>query len=500
MSEFFLLSLARLLQPASLGLAVLGVTAGIIVGALPGLTAALAIALLVPFTFTMDAAHGLILMGAIYCGAIYGGSFSAILINTPGTPSAIATTFDGYPMARRGESYRAITGATVASVLGGLVGVAFLVFLSPPLARLSLRFGPPEYFWLTAFGLTIIATLASRNVIKGLIGGAFGLMLSSIGIAPIEGSVRYAFGTLSLQGGISLIPALIGLFCVPEVLGMIEHRADRHVAIPYRRQRNVVIRVLVWVFRRPLVFLRSSIIGTVVGIVPGAGGNIASLVAYNETVRASKNPDRFGKGHIDGVIAAESANNAAVSGALIPLLTLGIPGAPPAAVLLGALLLQGMRPGTELFTVHGVVTYTFILSLILSNLLILPLGILSGKFVSRLITNIPVAILSPLIFFLSVIGSFAINNNMFDVYVMFIFGIFGYVARKLRFDAGPIVLGMILGSICEQGLVQAILMGRAQGSLFRMFFTRPISMVLILMTGVSIAWPFIAPRLKRWTS
>jgi putative tricarboxylic transport membrane protein len=398
-------------------------------------------------------------------------------------------------MARRGESYKAIVSATLASVLGGLVGVAFLLFLSPPLSRLSLKFGPPEFFWLTAFGLTIIATLASRSILKGLIGGAFGLLISTIGIAPIEGSVRYSFGTVHLQGGIALIPALIGLFCIPEVLGMIERKGESPTALPYRRQRNVVLGVFFRILRKPFLLLRSAVIGTIVGIIPGAGGNIASMVSYNEAVRASRYPHKFGKGNIDGVVAAEAANNAEVSGSLIPLLTLGIPGAPPAAVLLGALLLQGMRPGADLFTVHGVVTYTFILSLILANLLMLPMGIASGKFVSRLITNIPTTVLAPFVFFLSVIGSFAINNSMFDVYVMLAFGLLGYLGRKIRFEPGPIVLGIILGSICEQGLVQSILMGRAEGSVLKIFFTRPISLVLILLTLASGAWPFVIPRL-----
>ncbi|MBN1837187.1 MAG: tripartite tricarboxylate transporter permease [Spirochaetales bacterium] len=497
MNELLVASIIGVFNPTNLLLVLVGVVAGTVVGALPGLTATMAIALLVPFTFTMQPVHGLILMGGIYVSAIYGGSFSAILLNTPGTPSAIATCFDGYPMARRGQSYQAIVTATMASVLGGLLGVLLLLFLSPPLSRLSLRFGPPEFFWLTTFGLTIIATLSTGSILKGLIGGAFGLLLSMIGIAPIEGSVRFTFGWLSLQNGIALIPALIGFFCVPEVLGMIERKGEHHTAIPYRRQRRVLWRVFIRIVRRPFLVVRSAVIGTIVGIIPGAGGNIAAMVAYNEAVRASRNPDTFGKGNPDGVVAAEAANNAEVSGSLIPLLTLGIPGAPPAAVLLGALLLHGMRPGRELFTNHGVVTYTFMLSLVVANLLILPVGIFSGRWISRLITRLPVTLLAPTVFFLSVIGSFAINRNVFDVYVMLFFGLIGYVGKKMNFSAGPIVLGLILGSICEQGLVQSILMGRAAGSVAAMFFTRPLSLVLIVLTVVSAAWPFAAKALRK---
>ena len=484
-------ALRLLLTPLNFLIITFGVGSGILVGALPGLTATMAIALLVPFTFGMNPVHSLALLGGIYCGAIYGGCFSAILINTPGTPAAIATTFDGYAMARKGESYAAIITATISSVIGGLVGVFLLLFLSPPLSRAALKFGPPEFFWLTVFGLTIIATLASKSILKGLIGGAVGLLLSMIGIAPIEGSVRYAFGTISLQNGIALIPALVGLFCVPEIIGMIKDKDTHYNVIPYKKQRKIIRRVFFRLLKKPFLLLRSAVIGTVVGIIPGAGGNIAGMVSYNEAVRASKHPERFGTGIIDGVAASEASNNAEVSGSLIPMLTLGIPGAPPAAVLLGALLLQGMRPGPDLFAFHGHVTYAFILSLILANILILPLGLLSGKLMSKIITGIPVTILAPFVFFLSVIGSYAINNNMFDVYVMLLFGLVGLIGRKAGFGPGPIILGLILGSICEQGLVQSILMGRAKGSVISMFFTRPISIILIILTLVSACWPLI---------
>ncbi len=490
-------ALQLLLTPWNMLFITLGVGAGILVGALPGLTATMAIALLVPFTFSMNAVHSLVLLGGIYSGAIYGGSFSAILINTPGTPSAIATTFDGYAMARKGESYAAIITATIASVIGGLIGVMFLIFLAPPLSRAALKFGPPEFFWLTIFGLTIIATLASKSILKGLIGGSFGLLLSVIGIAPIEGSVRYSFGSISMQNGIALIPAMIGLFCLPEVIGMIAKKDTHYNVIPYKKEKKLIRRIFFRLMKKPFLLIRSAVIGTVVGIIPGAGGNIAGMVAYNEAVRVSKFPERFGTGIIDGVAASEASNNAEVSGSLIPMLTLGIPGAPPAAVLLGALLLQGLRPGPYLFTTHGEITYSFLFSLILANILILPLGLISGKAMSKLITGIPVTILAPFVFMLSVIGSFAINNNMADVYVMLIFGVIGFVGRKAGFSAGPIVLGLILGSICEQGLVQSILMGRAKGSIAGIFFHRPISILLIILTVVSAFWPLIVKLRKK---
>lgn len=497
MGEMLLGALAGVLEPVSLLLIIVGVGAGIMVGALPGLTATMAIALLVPFTFGMSSIHGLALLGAIYAGAIYGGSFSAILINTPGTPSAIATTFDGFPMARKGEAYRAIVTATLSSVFGGIVGVAFLIFLSPPLARASLSFGPPEYFWLAAFGLTIIAAVSPRSTLKGLIGGGLGLLISTIGIAPIEGAVRYNFGTLALQNGISLIPALIGFFCIPEVLRMVEESREAGTVIPYKKQRRMVTRVFHALIRRPWLMIRSAVLGTLIGIIPGAGGNIAGLVSYNEAIRTSKNKEKFGKGSMEGVAASESANNASVSGALIPMLTLGVPGAPPAAVLFGALLLQGMRPGAELFSSYGTITYAFLFSLILANLAMLPLGIILGKAVARLMQRVKVQTMAPVIIFLSMVGSYSIYNNVADIYTMVIVGIGAHALRKAGFMPGPIVLGLILGPIAEQGLTQSVLMGRAQDSLGAVFFGRPISIILILLTVASIAAPFVVRLRER---
>jgi putative tricarboxylic transport membrane protein len=485
-------ALTGVFDPVSLLLITLGVAAGIIVGALPGLTATMAIALLVPFTFTMSPIYGLVLLGAIYSGAIYGGSFSAILINTPGTPSAIATTFDGYPMARKGEAYRAIITATLASVVGGLIGVGFLMFLSPPLARASLRFGPPEYFWLAIFGLTIIAAVSPRSMLKGLIGGGIGLLISTIGIAPIQGAVRYSFGTIALQNGISLIPALIGFFCIPEVLRMAEmSTGSGEPVVPYRRQRKMLVRVFNALIRKPWLLIRSSIIGTIVGIIPGAGGNIAGLVSYNEALRSSPVRDKFGTGRMEGVAASEAANNASVSGALIPMLTLGVPGAPPAAVLFGALLLQGMRPGADLFTYHGTTTYAFLLSLVLANIAILPLGIILGRAVAALMQRTRVQTIAPLIIFLSMIGSYAIYNNVADIYTMVVVGLVAHALRKAGFFPGPIVLGLILGPIAEQGLLQSILMGQAGGSLVGVFFARPISIILIALSVISVVTPIV---------
>ncbi|MCL6612059.1 MAG: tripartite tricarboxylate transporter permease [Peptococcaceae bacterium] len=491
MTENMLFALGNVLDPLKFLLMTLGVAGGIIVGALPGLTATMALALLVPFTFAMDATTSLMVLGGVYVGSMYGGCIAAILVNTPGTPSSIATTFDGYPMTKKGKAEHALVAAAFSSGVGGVFGALVLLFLSPPLAEAALKFGPPEYFWLAVFGLTIIATLSTGSVLKGLMGGALGLLLSTVGIAPIGGDMRFTFGFYQLQAGLELIVVLIGFFCIPEVINMIEKKINPQDVATYKPQKGVARSVIMDLIKKPGLLLRSSAIGTFVGIVPGAGGNIASLMAYNEAVRFSKEKEKFGTGIIDGVAASESSNNAEVGGSLVPLLTLGIPGAAPAAVMLGALMIQGMRPGPELYTTYGNVTYTFLFSFVLANIIMFVLGFFGSRYVARVI-NLPINILAPLVVFLTVIGSYAIRNNMLDVGIMVFFGLIGYVTKKAGFHPGPIVLGLILGPIAENGLVQSMLMGKASGSMFAVFFTRPISIVLILFCLISVAVPVIS--------
>lgn len=479
--------------PHNLFFMVLGVLGGIIVGALPGLTATMALALLVPFTFAMRPESGLVMLGALYVGAMYGDAIPATLINTPGTPSAIATAFDGYALTRKGKAQHALVAAAFGSMVGAIIGGVVLLTLSPPLAEASLRFGPPEYFWLAVFGLTIIGTLAAGSIWKGLAGGALGLLLSTVGIAPIGGDVRYTFGFPSMQAGIELIVALIGFFCLPQVFRMVEERHEHYQVAEYREQPGVVKAVVRELAGKPFLLLRSSIIGTIVGIIPGAGGNIASLVSYNEAARWSRQREQFGKGIIDGVAASESANNAVAPGAMVPLLTLDIPGSPASAVILGALLLHGLRPGAELYSVHAGITYTFIWAMILAGLVTFALGIFLSRYIARVI-NLPVNFLVPLILFLSVIGSYAVRNSLLDVGLMLGFGVLGYVTEKLGFHPGPIVLGLILGPIAEQGLVQSLLMARAAGSAVAVFVARPISVMLIALSVASAVWPLAARR------
>ena len=478
-------------SPYLLLLLLTGTASGMAVGAMPGLSATLGLALLIPFTFAMEPTPGLVLLGAFYMGAIYGGSFTAILVNTPGTPSSIATTFDGYPMTKQGRSEEAIVAATMGSLVGGLIGVVALVFLAPPLADFSLRFGPQEYFWIAIFGLTIIATLASKSLLKGFLGGALGLLISAIGIAPIGGDVRFTFGTPLLQGGVPLIPALIGLFTIPEVIRLIARRGreEAETVTTEVRSKGHLWGLIRKVLSDPVNVIRSSVIGVIVGILPGAGGSVANLVAYNEAKRASPHPERYGKGEVQGVVASESANNATVGGGMITTLTLGVPGTPPDAIILGVLLLQGLRPGAELFQTQGKLVYTFMFALAFSAVMMVPVGLIAGRALQRGVVALPARYLAPSIFVLSIVGAYAIRSNVTDVYLMLLIGLVGYLMAVADFSPAPIVLGLILGPIAETGLGQGLLTAAGSSHPWTSFFTRPLSLVLIALSLLSMLWP-----------
>lgn len=486
------------LTPLNLLLALGGVIAGTVIGALPGLTATMAVAVLVPFTFTMAPAAALIALGAIYTGAIYGGAYAAVLLNTPGTPSSIATTFDGYPMARNGDGDLALTLACLASVAGGLVGAAFLLVLAPPMATVALKFGPVEYFWLGLFGLTLIASLGEGSTIKGLIGGGLGLLLSMVGVAEVGGDIRYVGDFKSLLGGIDVVSALIGLYCIPVLIDLVATPVA-HLKTGSRVAGFRLVEAVGIIKRSKFNLVRSSIIGTVVGILPGAGGSIASLVSYSEAKRTSPRSDNFGKGEPDGLVATESANNATVGGGFIPTLVLGIPGTPPDAIILGALLVQGIRTGPTLFTEQAPIVYTFIWGLILATLIMLPVGLLVGRFAFRSILAIPKAVLVPSVALLTVLGSYAVHNNVHEVHQMVVLGVLAWGVSRMGFSASPIVLGLILGSIAERGFVQGHLIGGARGSVIAEFFARPISLVIIIFIVLGLLWPLWSARRARIT-
>ncbi|ANS78122.1 Tricarboxylate transport membrane protein TctA [Serinicoccus hydrothermalis] len=485
-----LAGLVALVSPLTLLLVLVGTVAGMAIGAMPGLSATMGLALLVPFTFAMDPGPGLVLLGAFYMGAIYGGSFTAILVNAPGTPSSIATAFEGYRMTKQGRSEEAIVAATVGSVVGGLVGVVFLIFLAPPLADFSLRFGPQEYFWVAIFGLTIIVGMSTGSVVKGLIGGALGVLLGTVGISPVGGDVRFTFGEPSLQGGVPLVPALIGLFTIPEVIKLVARRTREYdVQQGSTQESRSPLRMAFDLVRRPVNVLRSSVIGSLIGILPGAGGSVANLVAYNEAKRTSKARHEYGRGSAEGVVAAESANNGTVGGGFIPTLTLGVPGTPPDAIVLGVLLLQGLRPGADLFTQSGDLVYTFAFALALSALMMAPVGLIGGRALQRGVVRLPARYLAPAITVMSIVGAYAIRSSVVDVVIMLVLGVLAYFLGRAGIGAAPIVLGLVLGPIAERGLVQGLLTSTDQAMPWLTFFTRPLSIVLILMTLVGFLWP-----------
>ncbi|MCO7247539.1 tripartite tricarboxylate transporter permease [Halomonas sp. Mc5H-6] len=496
--EMLLEALTSLLTFESIFTVLLGVSAGLFIGSMPGLTATMALAMLLPFTFSMEALQGLIALGAVYMGSIYGGAFTAILINTPGTPSSIATTFDGYPMARQGRAYEALAAATIASVVGGIIGVIFLLILAPPLARLAVAFGPSEMFWVAMLGLTLVASLSSDSLLKGLLAGCIGILLSTIGVSPVGGESRFTFGYPPLQGGIELIVALIGLFVVPELLTM---AAEGRGALPgggeLRKKEVSIARIARHIFIKPVNLIRSCLIGQIIAIIPGAGGNVTSLVAYNEARRFSKDPKSFGKGNIDGVVASESSNNVMVAGSMVPLLTLGIPGAPPDAIILGVLLMHGLRPGLDLFTESGVLTNGFILSMGLSALMLLPVGLLGGRLIHRVVIRTPYYFLVPSIAMVTILGTFALRNSMLDVGIMLILGTAGYFLRLIGIQAAPIVLGLILGGIAEQGYVQTLMAAVVDPIPWLRLVSNPLSMVLAGMVLLGAATALVPIWLAR---
>lgn len=470
---------------------VLSTTLGIIIGAMPGLSAAMGVALLIPITFTMEPAIGLIMLLGIYCGAIFGGSIAAILISTPGTPAASATLIEGYQMTKKGQGGKALKTAAFASFTGGIISAIALYGFAPLLAQLALKFGSAEYFWLAIFGLTIIAGVSGASLLKGLLAGAFGLVLAMIGLDPISGVPRFTFGINDLISGIPFTPALIGLFAMSQVLIMAEEKVKIVSQVNHVKDNSK----LKWSEIRDMkgTLGRSSIIGTVIGILPGAGATIAAFVGYNEARRFSKNKDQFGKGAQEGVAGTEAANNAVTGSSLIPTLTLGIPGESVTAVLLGGLIIHGLQPGPDLFTTDAHITYTMFAGFVLVNFVILLVGLYGSRYFVG-VTRIPDAALIPIIFVLSVVGSYAIHNNFFDVILMFVFGIIGYLFTKFDLNPASIVLALILGILAETGFRRTLVI--SQGD-YAALVESPISIGLIIITVFSLFSPLVMKKLKK---
>jgi len=458
-----------------------GTILGIIIGALPGLSSTMGVALLIPITFKMDPALGLCMLGAIYCGSVYGGSITAILLRAPGTSASVATAWDGYELTKKGLAGKALGISTTASAFGGLFSALCLLIIAPSLASFSLRFGPPERFFLAIFGLTIIISVSSESLLKGLISGFFGMAIAVTGIDIVSGNLRFIWGQTSLLDGIPLLPALIGLVSMSQAIILIETNRTS-IQVKKNTIKDSIIPTLSDLKRTFLTFIRSAVIGTIVGIIPGAGTDTAAYFGYSEAKRNSKHPEEFGKGSIEGIAGSEAANNAVTGGSLVPLLTLGIPGNSVSAVFLGGLLIHGLIPGPALFVKHGVVTYTLMISLFLANIALCIFGLIGAKTFIKVV-KIPTNILSPCIIVLSVIGSYALRNNIIDVGIMFFFGILGYIMEKGKFPTVPIVLALILAPMAEKELQRSLLI--FGGSIFPAF-TRPICLILIFLIVLSL--------------
>ena len=452
---------------------------GIIVGMLPGLTATMGVALMTTLTFSMPPDNAILILVCMYIGAIYGGGRSAILLNIPGTPANAATAMDGHPLAIKGEAGRAIGISTTGSFLGSIIGMVLLAFCTPLLGNFALNFQSFEFFWLAVFGVVISGNLtAPKDPVKGWISGFLGLFIALIGMEGIHGFVRFSFGNTNLSGGINLIPAMVGAFGFAEILSMMKYRQVNVVKASIER----VIPRFREIFRYRKTIVRSGLVGTLIGAIPGVGEDIAAWVSYDFAKRASREPETFGTGNIEGLIASETGNNAAVAGAVIPVLSLGIPGSAPAAVLLAAMFIHGVRPGPMIMIESPEFVYKVVAMVFLATCAMFILGLSMVRYVVKVL-QVPRTKLMPLIFTLCVVGSFAIQSRIFDVRVMVFFGILGFIMLEMEYPVAPMILGLILGNMLDTNLRRALVI--SEGDILQ-FISRPICIVLILFIVLTL--------------
>ena len=461
-----------------------GTFAGIYIGAIPGLSVTMAVSILISFTFKWEVNSALALISGIYLGGVYGGSRSAILLNIPGAPSAIATGLDGYPLAKRGEAGTAIGLTTVVSVVGGFIGILALAVAAPAVADLALQFAPRDYLMLAIWGILLVGSLSGGSLAKGIFAGALGVLIGSVGLDPMTAESRFTFGSLQLTAGISYVAAMIGFFGVAEVLCQLHE-------LKLQAIKQDVSKILPsWSLLRKYLPLtaRTSTIGVVVGALPGAGGDIAALMAYDHAKRTVKDPSRpFGEGAYEGLVAPESANNAAVGGAYIPMLTLGIPGDAVTAVIIGAMYIHGLKPGPMLMVETPHLFWFIVGSLTLANIFLLVFGLTGIRLFAKIVET-PKPILLPVILVLSAVGAYAINNNPVDVYWMLGFGVLGYFLKMYGFQVGPVILGMILGPLMDKSYRQAMISAEGNPVQFAgEFFTSPLSLVILIALTLTIA-------------
>jgi putative tricarboxylic transport membrane protein len=473
-------SIVRFGAPETIAYALLASLVGVIMGALPGLTATMALALMTTLTLKLPPSQALLILVCTYVGSIYGGSRSAILLNIPGTPASAASCLDGFALARQGMAGRAMGIATTGSVMGTLVGMFFLATLTPVLGNLALKFGAYEFFWLALFGVIIAGTLTGDDPLKGWIAGIAGLFIATIGQEPQYGYERFAWGVRDLAGGIQLVPALVGAFGFAELLtAMRSRRAPVRISA-----LDAVVPRLRDVLQYRRTILRSGVIGTGVGIVPGVGEDVAAWSSYAAAKRASREKEKFGKGSVEGLMAAETGDNACVPGAMIPVLTLAIPGSAPAAVLMAAMIIHGVKPGPMIMVENPQFVYDVVAMMLFATLGILIYGLLLTKALVQVL-RVPQHLIVPIIFVLCAVGSFAIAGRLFDVYVMLAFGLIGFFLRHFGYPMAPLVLGIVLGDLLEKNLRRALIL--SDGDLTP-FFTRPIAGAVAALLFATIAW------------
>jgi putative tricarboxylic transport membrane protein len=494
--EHILASLAHLSDPMVFLFLLGGVAVGLVVGSIPGLNDSITLAVLIPVTFSLDPDYAFPLLVGVYCAACYGGSIPAILLRIPGTASSVVTALDGYAMAQKGQAGLALGIATTSSIFGGVTSSLILLFFAPVLASYALKFGPPEYFALALLGLSTVAGMSGGNVVKSLIVCVIGLVISTVGISPLTGYPRFTFDSPNLYDGIPFIPMLIGLFGVTSVLELAETIcADRQKSRNGERVEAHIPkigRILPdWAMVKRLLptWTMSSAIGNVIGIIPGAGMLMAIYMAYDQASRRNKDK-KFGTGVPEGVAAAEAANNAVVASSMVPLLSLGVPGNSTSALFLGALLIQGLRPGPSLFTETPEIAYLIVVSFLVANIIMGPMGLLLGRTLSRLIFKLPREALGAAISVLCLTGAFAVGNSVFNVWVALAFGLLGYAFNKCDLPHSPLILAVVLGAMMERGLFQSLSL--SHGSL-SIFVTRPISLVLLL----GALFFMVSPLIKR---
>jgi putative tricarboxylic transport membrane protein len=488
MYEMLIMALPGVLQPENFLAIVFGVLAGICVGAMPGLSATMAISVLIPFTFGLDPLVALGLMAGIYNGAMYGGAIPAVLLKIPGTPAAVATTFDGFPMAQQGRGGEALQVAVVSSAIGGIASALSLMLLAPPLAQVTLLFGPAEMFWIAVVGLLSIVFLLGGNLVKGLVAACFGILVSLVGTDTVNGTDRFTFGFFELLDGIHIVVLLVGLYAMPPVVDLLQTQLDTSQFKYDKDQTESIWVAIPKMLRFWKTWIKSSLIGIWIGILPGAGGSMAAFLSYNEAKRNSKNPNDWGKGEPEGVAAAETSNNADTASALIPALTLGIPGTAVAAIMLGGLLIHGLQPGPMLFRESPDIVFGFMWQFLFGAILLIFLGgsLATNSFAQLL--KLPRPLLGSLIVVLMFIGVYSINERMFDVYLMLIFGAIGIAFDKLKFPLPPVVLGLILGSFAEENLRLALTIGLGDWAILTKSTT---SLVLISLVVLVVMTPLI---------